>query len=67
MDMMNIYFIVTIVIFGGFMLKVLERMFGDPNVIVRRLGYAVAIVVAIGVLWLVLNVILKINILTYLQ
>lgn len=67
MDMMNIYFIVTIVIFGGFMLKVLERMFGDPNVIVRLLGYAVAIVVAIGVLWLVLNVILKINILTYLQ
>ena len=67
MDMMNIYFIVTIVIFGGFMLKVLERMFGDPNVIVRLLGYAVAIVLAIGVLWLVLNVILKINILTYLQ
>lgn len=67
MDMMNIYFIATIVIFGVFMLKVLERMFGDPNVIVRLLGYAVAIVVATGVLWLVLNVILKINILTYLQ
>lgn len=67
MDMMDIYFIVTIVIFGGFMLKVLGRMFGDPNVIVRLLGYAVAIVTATGVLWLVLNYMFKINILTYLQ
>ena len=67
MDMMNIYFLVAIAIFCSFMLKVLNKMFNDSNVIVRLLGYAVAIVIATGVLWLVLNYMFKINILTYLQ
>ena len=67
MDMTNIYFIIVIAIFCSFLLKVVSNMFNDPNVIIRLIGYAVAIVVATGVLGLVLNYYFKINIFTYLQ
>ena len=66
-DMTNIYFIIVIAIFCSFLLKVMRKMLNDPNVIIRLIGYAVAIVVATGVLGLVLNYYFKINIFTYLQ
>ena len=66
-DMTNIYFIIVIAIFCSFLLKVVHKMLYDPNVIIRLIGYAVAIVVATGVLGLVLNYFFKINIFTYLQ
>lgn len=67
MDMTNIYFLIVVAIFCSFMIKVLNNMIRDANVVIRFLGYAVAIVVAVGVLGLVLNYYFNINIVTYLQ
>lgn len=53
----------VICIFCGFIIDVVNHMINDEKAIIRFLGYLVAIVVAIGVLWLVLYYYFNINLL----
>ncbi len=53
----------VICIFCGFITDVVNHMINDEKAIIRFLGYLVAIVVAIGVLWLVLYCYFNINLL----
>lgn len=53
----------VICIFFVFINKVVTCMINDEKAIIRFLGYLVAIVVAIGVLWLVLYCYFNINLL----
>ncbi len=54
----------VICIFCGFITGVVNQMINDKNAIIRFLGYFVAIVVAIVVLWLVLYCYFDINLLS---
>lgn len=65
--MTTFYFLCAIAVFYLFISKVLDRMMKDGNGIIRFLGYIIAIIIAIGVLWLVLNYCFNFNMLTYLQ
>ena len=53
----------VICMFCGVIINVVENMINDEKTIIRFLGYLIAIVVAIGVLWLVLYCYFDINLL----
>lgn len=53
----------VICIFCGFISEVVNNMFKDEKAIIRFLGYFIAVVMAIGVLWLVLYCYFDINLL----
>ena len=51
---MKFWLLVVICIFCGFMTNVINHMIKDKNAVIRFLGYAIAVVGALFVLWLVL-------------
>lgn len=53
----------VIFVFISFILEMTERMTKDKNVAIRFLGYFIAAVAAIGVLWVVLYCYFDINLL----
>ena len=53
----------VICVFGWYICRVVENMIQDQNVVIRFLGYFVAIIMAIGILWLVLYFFFNINLL----
>lgn len=54
---------IVICIFSGFMTDVINHMIKDDNVFIRFIGYAIAVVGAIFVLWLVLFCFFEIDLL----
>ena len=50
-----IWFWIVIAIFCSLISYLVKRMIGDKNWLIRFLGYAVAIVVAVAILGLILN------------
>ncbi len=53
----------VICIFCGFIINIVNHMINDQKAIIRFLGYLIAIVIAVGVLWMVLYYFFDINLL----
>lgn len=59
----NVCLFIVICIFGSFMTDVVNRMIKDKCDVIRFIGYAIAIVGAVFVLWLVLFCFFQIDLL----
>ena len=62
----SIWFFIALVVFSSFVGEVTGKMMKDQQPVIRFLGYVVAIVMAIAVLWLVLYWYFNINLLSLL-
>lgn len=60
---MKFWLFIVICIFCGFMTDVINHMINDDNVVIRFIGYAIAVAGALFVLWLVLFYFFEINLL----